>query len=366
MGARLYDPTTTTFLSPDPLTPPAGALWANNPYDYANNNPLTLTDPLRDPPRHRRSTSRPDPPHRHTRTLRRQLRQHTRASHHRSDQPLVDRPQRPDPVSRIHRRSFSYRSRYCCVSDRCWWPLWSCNHLRSPFRRWLDGGHRKVHHRHVNWRDVVVSGLVGGFTNGFGSWVSKTALLTKNAGQTVAGLRAMAGVNAFTGSVGSTISYTLSPGPKSLRGYAGALISGGVAGGLDGMAGPATGSISRNLSKESSPFTEKVIERTIGFGALASGSVINSPVSGEHVSLADIGKTSVVDQAVSSAGSRLFPGQHGVESIESSRFGVRSLHGVIKPTGKNARRLWAESAGGAALGIGTNYLLDTSSETSQR
>ena len=30
MGARLYDPTTTTFLSPDPLTPPAGALWANN------------------------------------------------------------------------------------------------------------------------------------------------------------------------------------------------------------------------------------------------------------------------------------------------------------------------------------------------
>ncbi|MBX7474793.1 hypothetical protein K1Y80_53330, partial [Streptomyces sp. MAG02] len=166
-------------MSPDPLTPPAGALWANNPYDYANNSPLTLTDPLGDPPRHRRSTSRPDPPHRHTRTLRRQLRQHTRASHHRSDQPLVDRPQRPDPVSRIHRRSFSYRSRYCCVSDRCWWPLWSCTHLRSPFRRWLDGGHRKVHHRHVNWRDVVVSGLVGGFTNGFGSWVSKTALLTK-------------------------------------------------------------------------------------------------------------------------------------------------------------------------------------------
>ena len=36
MGARLYDPTTTTtFLSPDPLTSPAGALWANNPYDYA-------------------------------------------------------------------------------------------------------------------------------------------------------------------------------------------------------------------------------------------------------------------------------------------------------------------------------------------
>ncbi|WCC80146.1 DUF6531 domain-containing protein [Cutibacterium equinum] len=45
-GARLYDPATTTFLTPDPETPPIGALWANNPYNYANNNPLTLTDPL--------------------------------------------------------------------------------------------------------------------------------------------------------------------------------------------------------------------------------------------------------------------------------------------------------------------------------
>ena len=45
-GARLYDPTTTTFLSPDPLAPPAGALWANNPYDYASTNPLALTDPF--------------------------------------------------------------------------------------------------------------------------------------------------------------------------------------------------------------------------------------------------------------------------------------------------------------------------------
>ena len=52
-GARLYDPTTTTtFLSPDPLTSPAGALWANNPYDYANNNPLTPHRSSRDPPRH--------------------------------------------------------------------------------------------------------------------------------------------------------------------------------------------------------------------------------------------------------------------------------------------------------------------------
>ncbi|ERS33965.1 hypothetical protein HMPREF1278_01438 [Propionibacterium sp. KPL1849] len=53
MGARLYDPTTTTFLSPDPLTPPAGALWANNPYDYATTTPspspiLSGTHPVTD------------------------------------------------------------------------------------------------------------------------------------------------------------------------------------------------------------------------------------------------------------------------------------------------------------------------------
>ena len=46
LGARVYDPDTFSFLSPDPLAdPPAGVLWASNPYGYAANNPLVFSDP---------------------------------------------------------------------------------------------------------------------------------------------------------------------------------------------------------------------------------------------------------------------------------------------------------------------------------
>nr|WP_235695375.1 RHS repeat-associated core domain-containing protein [Cutibacterium modestum] len=365
-GARLYDPTTATFLSPDPLTPPTGALWANNPYDYANNNPLTLTDPLGTHPVTDDQLALLTHP---IGTLAHYVANSVSTLVHHITDPIShwwaihkDRILSPEFIGGALAIGLGIAVSATGVGG----PIGAAIISGALFGAGSTTAIEKCATGHVNWRDVAMSGLVGGFTNGLGSWVSKTALLTKNAGQTVAGLRAMAGVNAFTGSIGSTISYTFSSGPKSLRGYAGALISGGAAGGLDGMAGPTAGSISRNLSKESSPFTEKVIEHTIGFGASTSGSVINSLVSGEHVSLADIGKTSVVNQAVSSAGSRLFPGQHGVESIESSSFGVRSLHGIIKPTGKNARRLWAGSAGRATLGIGANYLLDTFSETSQR
>ena len=333
-GARLYDPTTTTFLSPDPLAPPAGALWANNPYDYANNNPLTLTDPLGTHPVTDDQLALLTHP---IGTLAHYVANSVSTLVHHITDPIShwwaihkDRILSPEFIGGALAIGLGIAVSATGVGG----PIGAAIISGALFGAGSTTAIEKCATGHVNWRDVAMSGLVGGFTNGLGSWVSKTALLTKNAGQTVAGLRAMAGVNAFTGSIGSTISYTFSSGPKSLRGYAGALISGGAAGGLDGMAGPTAGSISRNLSKESSPFTEKVIEHTIGFGASTSGSVINSLVSGEHVSLADIGKTSVVNQAVSSAGSRLFPGQHGVESIESSSFGVRSLHGIIKPTGK--------------------------------
>lgn len=44
-GARAYDPTVRSFLSPDPLPPVAGAAWADNPYAFAGNDPVNQTDP---------------------------------------------------------------------------------------------------------------------------------------------------------------------------------------------------------------------------------------------------------------------------------------------------------------------------------
>ena len=45
LGARVYDPSTHSLLSPDPLEPVLGAGWAGNPYSYAGNDPVNLSDP---------------------------------------------------------------------------------------------------------------------------------------------------------------------------------------------------------------------------------------------------------------------------------------------------------------------------------
>ncbi|WP_159572680.1 DUF6531 domain-containing protein [Curtobacterium sp. 18060] len=44
-GARAYDPSVRSFLSPDPLPPVAGAAWADNPYAFSGNDPVNQTDP---------------------------------------------------------------------------------------------------------------------------------------------------------------------------------------------------------------------------------------------------------------------------------------------------------------------------------
>jgi len=46
MRARLYDPVTRGFLSPDPLAPMPGTASSPNPYHYAANNPVGMSDPL--------------------------------------------------------------------------------------------------------------------------------------------------------------------------------------------------------------------------------------------------------------------------------------------------------------------------------
>ncbi|WP_170175750.1 DUF6531 domain-containing protein [Propionibacterium australiense] len=45
LGARVYDPGTFSFLSPDPVEQSPLAPWAANPYSYAANDPLSFSDP---------------------------------------------------------------------------------------------------------------------------------------------------------------------------------------------------------------------------------------------------------------------------------------------------------------------------------
>lgn len=43
---RIYEPATRAFLAPDPLPAVPGTPWSANPYHYAGNNPVGLSDPL--------------------------------------------------------------------------------------------------------------------------------------------------------------------------------------------------------------------------------------------------------------------------------------------------------------------------------
>jgi uncharacterized protein RhaS with RHS repeats len=45
MAARFYDSDTGRFLSVDPVAPAPGAVFGFSPYSYANNNPISLSDP---------------------------------------------------------------------------------------------------------------------------------------------------------------------------------------------------------------------------------------------------------------------------------------------------------------------------------
>jgi RHS repeat-associated protein len=46
LRARVYEPASRSFLSPDPLPPIAGTAWEANPYSYAADNPIGFSDPL--------------------------------------------------------------------------------------------------------------------------------------------------------------------------------------------------------------------------------------------------------------------------------------------------------------------------------
>lgn len=46
LGRRVYDPTSFSFLSRDPMPSILGAGWSGSPYSYAGNNPVAFVDPL--------------------------------------------------------------------------------------------------------------------------------------------------------------------------------------------------------------------------------------------------------------------------------------------------------------------------------
>src|SRR5699024_5095805 len=150
-----------------------------------------------------------------------------------------------------------------------------------------------------------------------------------------------------------------SPGETDLRGLMGAVTGGTVAGSIGGLAGPAGGTISRELGTHPA-ITSTAINATSGFG----GSVVSDVVSGRPVSLSNaalaaggstithqigsgLGKIPAVDPLVN---------QHGVNYMtKMGSFHPRTVSGALDMTQRNSMALWGSSTSGAIIGVGVDY-----------
>lgn len=348
MGARAYDPVARGFLSVDPLAPALGAGWSGNPYAFAGNDPLHAVDP------------------------------HGLAPVTDAElQEYADGLQGP------------LASAAGAVGD--WWSdNWEyvaagaavvggvalmATGVGGPaglalmagsgalLGGGISAGTQKFFNGTVDWKQVGVDTVVGGVTGVFGGGAAiagKAAYSTKVAsGQVTRALAVNAGVNGSVGGLSAGLTYVASPGETDLPGLLGAVTGGTVAGSIGGLAGPAGGTISRELGTHPA-ITSTAINATSGFG----GSVVSDLVSGRPVSLSNaalaaggstithqigsgLGKIPAVDPLVN---------QHGVNYMtQMGSFHPRTVSGALDMTQRNSLALWGSSTSGAVIGGGVDY-----------
>jgi len=212
MGARAYDPTTRGFLSTDPLTAPAGAAWAANPYSFAGNDPLHATDPL-------------------------------------GLQPVTD--EQLTAYANAHQGALATAGN--AIGE--WWNenweyvaggamviaggIMMATGVGGPVGAMLIGAGadtiiQKATTGEVNWGEVALSGALGAFG---GAGVAARAGLTGAKAAITAG----AASGGVSGGVMNTYSYLTGPGPHTVAGTLGAAGSGALTGTVLGGAGGAVG-----------------------------------------------------------------------------------------------------------------------------
>ena len=200
LGARAYDPATMSFLSTDPLTHADAAPWAANPYSYAGNNPVALSDPL-------------------------------------GLRPLTD-----DELNAYNDAHTGWHAAWNWVKDNKDYRIAAATGFGGPLGMMLIGaGADMIIQRattgSVNYAEVVVSGLLGAAGGAGGS------ALAGRLG--MGGIYSTVTVSAASGALpGGTMggySYMSGPDPHTPAGFlqatATGTLKGGVTGGLGGAAG---------------------------------------------------------------------------------------------------------------------------------
>lgn len=347
LGARVYDPATNGFLSTDPLPPVMGAGWASNPYSYAGNNPLSFSDPTGLHP-----------------LTDAELRKQTQGW-------LADAW---DATTHWVGNNWEYIvagvaivGGIALIATGAGGPAGIA--LMAGAGALLSGGIsvgiQKATTGKVDWGQVGVSMVIGAATGGAGGWAAGVSAGAKG----MAALGYSVGINGGLGAVGSEASYlALNHGDLSVKGAVGALVGGGVTGAISGGAGPAGGTIARNIledgtARATSGVTANLITAAINGGGGASGDVVNQmivnqgkPIDWTHAAAA-ASVTGGTSMAISNADS--VPGlkdvipsaPKGMNSLEqASHFGVKTFSGATDFSRPNTRAAWGSATAGAIIG----------------
>ena len=350
LGARVYDSDTFSFLSPDPLAdPPAGVLWASNPYNYAANNPLVFSDPA-------------------------------------GYKPVTDAQLRAYNQNRA-RSGMAVAGDF--VADN-WEYVAAAAAIAGGVALMATGvggpagiafmaasgallsggvsiGVQKYSTGNVDWTKVgqdsavgAVTGLIGGsgFAAGKAAYVANSA-----AGNTSKALLTSFSINAASGAASSEAAYLLNSRiygtPITASGMLGAAAGGSVANGLGGFAGPAGNTLAKDLGGVSS----RVYSTGLSTGSDFLGSAVDDYISEGQVDIRRAATTSLIGTAIDNTGQYFARNAGLANKIElrglnsMSQYGIahpRTLKGITNFSAPNTQRLWYGTAYDSLIGFGAD------------
>ncbi|MDY0945537.1 DUF6531 domain-containing protein [Frigoribacterium sp. CFBP9039] len=348
LGARVYDPSTRGFLSTDPLAPVLGAGWAGNPYSYAGNDPMHALDPLG-------------------------LRPATDAdldAYAKANQgALADAGdwwgENWEYVAAGAAIAVGVGLMFTGVGGPVGMAL-----IGAASGAFIGGGvsvvSQKAQTGEVDWGKVATDAAIGGVLGGAGGAAGafgKAAMASAPAAQAGRAVAVNVAANGGVGAVGGGATYLASHGGRIENGwdFAGAIVGGGVSGSVGGLAGPAGGTIARNLGHTATSGLATASTVVLNGVGSSAGTAVQSIVAGEDVNPLEVAVNGVVGSGLSALPlDRVIPGQHGVNTLaQMPYFSPRSLTGALNLGAHNTAGLFGSAVGGTVVGGGVDVFRDS-------
>lgn len=362
LNARVYDPETRGFVSPDPLPCVSDSGWSGNRYAYAGNDPVHWVDPL---------GLRP--------VTDAELAEYARA--HRGFVGDV-----ADGLNTVLTAAKVALDVQIHQAQQWWDQNWeyvvagaaiaagavmiaagaalTLTGVGAPLGLALGVGGgalfsggvsvatQKITNGSVDWGEVGVQTLIGGAS---GLLPGVGGLLASGASKFVAPLVTNVAVNGGLGAVFNGGAYAVTHvGQFNGRDFAGALGSGFVSGAIGGLAGPAGGTIARAVGQKATGFLARGSSLGISAVGGAGGSVAGDVIAGRPVDPLVTGVNAVAgaggDLATIGLG-KLGYGMSGVDTLKQMPVAhPRTLEGAFDLNRVNTRGLWFTGTAGNVVG----------------